>query len=864
MSFGAELKDFATSFGATYNVMADRRDKKWMRDRAAIEDPINNEYKKASTESMKLHNKWYDKIADISTRTGEKNLEWYDRSKQSAIDANDVSTFRALHPARTGAAGDVLEGDTPDGAPDASGSPVGDHYPGPTVDDSGSDTSPDTDTGTEDTGGDESVGDQSSLESTWLKYANAGATRNQPLDPKLKNALAFLPDMGVQAVVFSGGQDESGPHRTGSHRHDDGRAADMMFVKDGRQLDWANPDDQPIFQQIVEKAKARGVTGIGAGPGYMREGSMHMGFGTPAVWGAGGRSANAPGWLKNAYYSADAGYARGGVVRPFDQARGNHTGYVSDGGYSGHGRAVYAARGGAIPDINNPDDQQQPTGLIRMQLAENTQPQQALPVDAPIPQQRPVDQAAPAQADTSGGNPDVGYDPSVAGDPRVVGFTKAHEAVLDGIRYSLKQAGLAQGAAVTDPERAAKMADYLKGAGAAPMKIIDQAYQAVDPKHELPDSERTMAALGTVYDHYIKRGEPDKAKAAAASIVQYQRKLFQQYSSIAKAAIADGDIDAATKAAVKAYASVPDGQNMTVKKLEDGRYQIDVTDEATGKTISKPVLTPQEIGGWAMKVNPGSFDQFIMDAAGVRKQGGGAPSEDFQKLSAGIDEGKLPSNKDMAALPLGEQKELRLRVADYTKAQDAGGAKAPTYTESNKVRGDMATAYDNMASQTMPNSEEPVHQGMADLDPGAKSAIIKSASDIMGSPHNRSADYNVAEEDAISAAFVVSQGGDYKAIDKDNGKQVTLSDGTDVWMPIPRFKQLENIHKRDVAAVQKKAADDNAAKVDSAQKSRDRAARDKKNREEGPGLLGGPTQSPVTGGITPQSTLDDLQKLMNP
>ena len=54
-----------------------------------------------------------------------------------------------------------------------------------------------------------------------------------------------------------------------------------------------------------------------------------------------------------------------------------------------------------------------------------------------------------------------------------------------------------------------------------------------------------------VYDHYVRQGDPTKAKAAAASIVQYQRKLFQQYTAIAKAAVADGDIDAATKAAIK-------------------------------------------------------------------------------------------------------------------------------------------------------------------------------------------------------------------------------------------------------------------------------------------------------------------------
>lgn len=137
----------------------------------------------------------------------------------------------------------------------------------------------------------------------WLNYANQGATRNQPLNDKLVSALGFLPEMGVTMKVFSGGQDATGKRRTGSHRHDHGNSADVFFYKDGRQLDWANPNDLPVFQEIVSRGRAAGVTGFGAGKGYMQPGSMHLGFGSPAVWGAGGKGGNAPGWLRSAFNS---------------------------------------------------------------------------------------------------------------------------------------------------------------------------------------------------------------------------------------------------------------------------------------------------------------------------------------------------------------------------------------------------------------------------------------------------------------------------------------------------------------------------------------------------------------------------------
>jgi hypothetical protein len=137
----------------------------------------------------------------------------------------------------------------------------------------------------------------------YITYRNQGATRSQPLDDGLAKRLGYLKNLGVSMEVFSGGQptaEEGGP-RTGSVRHDHGGAADAFFYKDGRKLDWANEADRPVFEQIVSQGKANGISGFGAGPGYMQQGSMHIGGGTPRVWGADGKSANAPEWLTNAY-----------------------------------------------------------------------------------------------------------------------------------------------------------------------------------------------------------------------------------------------------------------------------------------------------------------------------------------------------------------------------------------------------------------------------------------------------------------------------------------------------------------------------------------------------------------------------------
>jgi hypothetical protein len=144
----------------------------------------------------------------------------------------------------------------------------------------------------------------------WLKYSNQGATRNDPLSPELVSSMSFLGDMGITMDVISGGQESNKPGEgTGSTRHNHGQSADVDFYKDGRKLDWNNASDLPLLQDIVGTAKSRGVTGIGAGDDYMGPGRFHIGFGAPAVWGAGGKGENAPSWLVEAYNGAPQGQA---------------------------------------------------------------------------------------------------------------------------------------------------------------------------------------------------------------------------------------------------------------------------------------------------------------------------------------------------------------------------------------------------------------------------------------------------------------------------------------------------------------------------------------------------------------------------
>lgn len=129
-----------------------------------------------------------------------------------------------------------------------------------------------------------------------------GKTRDLPIKVKLSQILSdAADDAGVDTVrVTSGGQAAKGTggKRTGSTRHDLGNAADLMLERKGKALSFEK--DRGVFESFVESAASRGATGIGAGIAYMGEHTIHVGFGSKLVWGAGGKSANAPAWLKAA------------------------------------------------------------------------------------------------------------------------------------------------------------------------------------------------------------------------------------------------------------------------------------------------------------------------------------------------------------------------------------------------------------------------------------------------------------------------------------------------------------------------------------------------------------------------------------
>lgn len=219
------------------------------------------------------------------------------------------------------------------------------------------------------------------------------------------------------------------------------------------------------------------------------------------------------------------------------------------------------------------------------------------------------------------------------------------DATKAGMKFGLNQYGLGGRGAVPSARTAANARLFAQGHGGLTEQEMQAARQTVDPEGKLTDSQRNMAALGSVYQHWANKGEPEKAQRVAFQMLQYYRNASQRYAAIAAKAAEGGNIDLATKAALKAYANVPDGNDLKIMPNPKGGLMYELSGPK-GEVIRKGIATPQQLAASAMGLASGGFDRAILQAAGaqpatgaVKTGGGGRP----QSASDREKEAELPA-----------------------------------------------------------------------------------------------------------------------------------------------------------------------------------------------------------------------------
>lgn len=213
---------------------------------------------------------------------------------------------------------------------------------------------------------------------------------------------------------------------------------------------------------------------------------------------------------------------------------------------------------------------------------------------------------------------------------------------------------------------------YLTGQGASSPDEVLAVGKAIDPEGKMSEAERNMASLSHVYSYYIKKGDPQAADRAAASLVQAYRQISNRYEALMKVAAENGDVDGVMKAAVRSHANIPDGKDLKLEKTKGGKINWEIVNSETGKKLEGGLATPEEILQWASKGTLNSFDQLVEASSKDRAEAAktkkgkkdgatGVKASDSKIMDAQI-------NDEFDAIPEPVRKDL-----------DAGGIKGTAY-----------------------------------------------------------------------------------------------------------------------------------------------------------------------------------------
>lgn len=260
--------------------------------------------------------------------------------------------------------------------------------------------------------------------------------------------------------------------------------------------------------------------------------------------------------------------------------------------------------------------------------------------DGAIPEDPDIDAGAEPDADTD--DTAGGYDPlpqtsgytdpvSAAGHDALAAVARGHNRgktpfknIIQGaLDFGVKTFGLDTEEGIDTSDDNPAYEAFLSGHGAFNANLVSQLEDAIDPNDEMTDDQRQIEVLSTMWEYYMGKGEPEKAKGVTFKLYQTYKSVSQHYLAMAKASASDGDWETAADQLLAAYSVVPDGLSMDAVKNEDGSLSINTINAETKEVLYSTTVAPQDLPKFimekAMNIGPGDFDLMVSRAMGVGK-----------------------------------------------------------------------------------------------------------------------------------------------------------------------------------------------------------------------------------------------------
>ena len=124
------------------------------------------------------------------------------------------------------------------------------------------------------------------------------------------------------------------------------------------------------------------------------------------------------------------------------------------------------------------------------------------------------------------------------------------------------------------------------GAGAASGEEMAQLHRTIDPQGQMRPDQLATHSITALWDHFTQAGQPVKAAAGVASVMQHQKAVSAHFSQQAANAIAGGNLSSGVALLTKAYEQIPDAGHFSAVANPDGTADYRVVGP-DGKVVSQ-------------------------------------------------------------------------------------------------------------------------------------------------------------------------------------------------------------------------------------------------------------------------------------
>jgi len=359
-----------------------------------------------------------------------------------------------------------------------------------------------------------------------------------------------------------------------------------------------------------------------------------------------------------------------------------------------------------------------------------SQPIGSATIGRPTPQPSPVAQPGPAIGGTAGAegataeNYEFGARSRKPSAAAVAAATEVEppteNAIAESAKYGVQVIG--GGEAVNTTVGRMKLEQYMRGAGAAPVNEMHEIYKKIDPTgKKYSESERNLIAFNTLYNFKLNSSGsegPEAARKVGAAMLQHHRTAYERYKAIAAAALEGGNLDVATKAAMKAYANILDKKDLKLWVGEGDKIGYTYTGP-DGKPISKGIMSPSELGAVITGQNAKSYDQWLLSAAGAAQQ------EITGEKKAAVGKGKKTNEGGTDELTTSEYKALKDRSDSHVDTWNTEQQKTKDGKAGITLAPKELAATKNMLYHVMANNPGTEDEGLRRLNTYIRSPVPK-------------------------------------------------------------------------------------------------------------------------------------------